>query len=397
MVDSMYFKWLLAIFFFEYFRPGNNIPLIGALKIGTILPLSLVVTSIIKKEYYSYPTNKEFLRSNDTKWIGYFLFLIFISVLSADVTLYSYNVFKVVFGYFLLYFLLFRWIQDENELKWLIIILLFCHLLLLLLNPDVILNPSTRSYLNHAYLGDGNDFSLSLCILFPLVLYLYMQAKRIKKIIFIGIMLVIIFSVIGTQSRGGTLALSCIVLYFWWHSSRKTLGIIMILICITIVLAYAPGEYFNRMQTIYNYQDEGSALGRLTVWKASLRMVADHPFLGVGAGHFPVKYGAEYYPPEAGPGPWLTAHSIYFLILGELGIPGIVFLLVVIFGNLLKNEKSIQKTKNGETKKLLICINASIIGYAVGGAFLSALYYPHIFVLLGIKNAAENIIKKRLP
>ena len=90
---------------------------------------------------------------------------------------------------------------------------------------------------------------------------------------------------------------------------------------LALVLVAPPRPYFERMSTISSHED-GSSQGRIAAWNAAVQMAIDNPLFGVGAGHFPVKFGAEYRKADCrcrG----MTAHSIYFLILGELGLPGI--------------------------------------------------------------------------
>ena len=70
-------------------------------------------------------------------------------------------------------------------------------------------------------------------------------------------------------------------------------------------------------------------------WKSGIRMAQAHPVTGVGSGHFGVALGTKFRPPEFGDEnlPWLTAHSMYFLVIGELGFPGIICLLAILIGN----------------------------------------------------------------
>ena len=39
-------------------------------------------------------------------------------------------------------------------------------------------------------------------------------------------------------------------------------------------------------------------------------------------------------------------------------------------------------------------INASLIAFAVGGAFLSVAYYPHLYVLMGIFTASHFVFER---
>lgn len=100
--------------------------------------------------------------------------------------------------------------------------------------------------------------------------------------------------------------------------------------------------------------------------------------------------------------PWQTAHSSYFLILGELGIPGIIFLLAIIISNFRAGERTLQEMKTRVTERddtcrnLVIALNASLVAFAVGGAFLSAAYYPHIYLLAALLECGRDFCKQTL-
>jgi hypothetical protein len=85
--------------------------------------------------------------------------------------------------------------------------------------------------------------------------------------------------------------------------------------------------------------------------------------------------------------PWLNAHSIYFVALGEFGFSGIVFLLAVI-GLGFKGCGSVRRrllrrngTNERELSELALAVQCSLIGFAVAGIFLSGLYYPHLLIV----------------
>jgi O-antigen ligase len=166
-----------------------------------------------------------------------------------------------------------------------------------------------------------------------------------------------------------------------------------------IVISFAPPQYFERMQTIANYQEEGSAMGRIVAWKAGARMAMRYPVTGVGSGHFPVALGTEFRPPEFGDQnlPWLTAHSMYFLVLGELGLPGIICFLGLLAANFRRATRLFKEVRGSpgpkEFEQLFLMLSASVVAFSIGGAFLSVAYYPHVFVLSGLVAASVNIYR----
>lgn len=398
----MLYLGLLASFVLEYVRPGTYVPLVMVLKLNTIVPLLTFVGAVLTTVPKS--VNADVLAHRNSRWFAFFLCLLGIAILHADVTFNAVETFKTVVGYLFLAFMVAKLIDSNDKFTLFVFVLALSHLALVVLNPNVVLQPETRSYIaGVTFLGDGNDFALSLVVLLPLCVYVLIDASnKFYKMVMLAVVGTLLLAVIGTSSRGASLGLAAVLLYMWWRGRRKGLGLLAIGAVVTAVMFYAPPEYFGRLETLRSYQEEGSAQGRIMAWKSAVRMANDHPITGVGTGHFPIKLGTEYRPPEYGDQnlPWLTAHSIYFLVLGELGYPGIFFLLGVLYVNYRAGERILRRVRMCDVplarryERLFLCLNGSLIGYAVAGAFLSALYYPHLYVISGIFIAAELMYRR---
>jgi len=398
----MVYYGLLLFFVLEYVRPGSYMPALNVLHLNSIVPLTVFIGSVFTKRV----TVSEVLGSPNARWIMFLLFLLVVSGLTCDVKTYALDVFTKVIGYCIIFFVLKKEIYDLNKLQGVLATLVIVHLVVGSLTPELFSGDGERHYIASGnFLGDGNDFALSVNIVIPFCLFLMLESKGVtKKLFFGGILAVLIFAVVATQSRGGLLALTSVGLYYWLKSDRKILGIAGIAIVVLFVFAVAPPQFFNRMETLTQTGDEmeGSAQGRLLAWGAGVRMAMDHPLLGVGPGHYPVKYGAEYKPEGFGLNeiPWQTAHSSYFLLLGELGIPGSIFLIGIIVFNLMAGERTLREMKarkdesNVVERNLVIALNASLIAFAVGGAFISAAYYPHIYLLAGLLECGRAVCNK---
>jgi probable O-glycosylation ligase (exosortase A-associated) len=378
----LYYSTLLSLFL-EYVRPGTDIQFIATSKITTILPLFLFCASLVVK---TKNTHRDIWSSGNTRWLTFFMMLLIISWIASGFDLYTETKFEQALGYMFLFYFVSRFIDDYSKLKGLLTTLCFIHVYLIIRNSQIVLDPSVRHYLTGApFLGDGNDFALSLCMTFPLCLYLWLEANsKLKRVIFGAMLMLIAFGVIGTQSRGASLGLLSILLYLWWDSRNKALGFMAIGVLVFLGLLFAPQEYFNRLETLQHYEEESSAKGRLDAWDHATVMALSSPVLGVGAGHFGLVHG-------------LSAHSIYFLALAELGFPGLMFLLIYLFINFKRNKKNIKNVGKDPPKDLLqkrrlfLCLNGCVIGYAVPGAFLSLLYTPHMFILGAIMLVAHRI------
>lgn len=394
----LYAGFLLSIFL-DYVRPGSYLPAIEAARLNSVVPLTVLLFTIFHKSPVS---DRELFRHRNSRWLLFFLALLVTAIFTADVTLNSFNVFKTVVGFVIWYYLIVKLVTTQRRMHALFATLVLSHVLLLTLNPQLILHPEVRAYIQgNTFLGDGNDYSLSVTIVIPMCLYLIVTARSLWVRLFWGAALAgLILGVVGTQSRGAAVALGCVFLFLWWKGRQKLIGVALIAMVTAGIVNYAPEVYFDRLNTITTFEHESSAMGRIMAWKTAIRMAEKYPLLGVGSGHFAVKLGTEFRPPEFGNRnlPWLTAHSMYFLLLGELGIPGLTFLLAVLIGNYLTNDRLLRgaRERASDLRKLFLMLNGSLVALAVGGAFLSVAYYPHLYVLAGIWTAAHFIHKHSL-
>jgi putative inorganic carbon (hco3(-)) transporter len=399
-----YFYWLLIVIFFEYARPASFVPFLRIPFLYSLIPLALLVAQHFAVGLRPY---REIFTDKLAKWPVVMLALILIGMFSAILQRNAWSTFTLVLGFVFLFIMVARIVTTLGRLRGVIAVLLLSHLFLLAMNPNVILDPTQRQYiLGASFLGDGNDFSLSLCILLPLTLELARSRTRFwPKLLSWAGLAVLLLAAIATQSRGGSLGIAAVLIFLWLFSPRKALGVIGVALAGVAVLIYAPPQYFDRIKTIGSYQEDGSAQGRLEAWKSSINMALDNPVFGVGAGSFGVAFGTKYRTPGAAHMPWLTAHSSYFLVLGEMGIPGIICILAIVIGNIVANlrlRKAVLARagpKPGaatqESVRVLLLTAGGFVGFGIAGAFLSAAYYPHIYVLAGLLVATRCIVAQR--
>jgi len=390
----MIYFFALLFFVFDYLRPGSYIPGLDALHLNSVVPLTAILGTLLSRTPVS---NRQFLSETNTAIMAVLLALLVVSTVFATVTEAAFTITKNVSAYMLVYWVLTRQIGDVRRLKGLFLTLTVVHVLVAALNPALFTNPDSRVGINSGgFLGDGNDFSLSVNICIPLLLFVLLDSKRQITRLALGLGLVLlVMAVVATKSRGGTLGLAAVMFYFWVGSQRKVLMASIVGAIVVLVLAMAPSSYWERMGTMTD-TEEGSAAGRIGAWKEGVKMAVRNPILGAGAGHFPLAYGA------ATQGQWMTAHSIYFLLLGELGVPGLLVLLTFIFSNLAANRRllgeleRLPKDRASTARNILTCTSAALIAYAVGGAFLSAAYYPHMYVLSAMLGAGRYVIRQQL-
>lgn len=390
----MLFFGLLTVFVLEYTRPDQFLPFILSLKLYALVPLSVFLAAFVAQ---TRNPNEVIAGSSIAKLLLALLVLTALSILTALDKSRAWEFWQGMLGYILLFFMIAKLCDSREKLKWVFRVIIVAHIWLIMLNPALLTDPTQRTYIrNVTFLGDGNDFALSAAIALPMCLYLYQSARgTLARCLYIAGGLVLFGAILGTQSRGAALAVIAMVLYLWALSQNKGKSTVLIITGVIVVLAIASDAYVSRMQTLAHYQEDGSAQGRLIAWGAAIEMALRRPLLGVGPGCFPLAFGGWGY---SVPGiPALNAHSLYFLALGELAWPGIAILLGLLWVLFRDNQaaiKSISAASGPEQldrRRLLVCTTASLIAFAVAGAFLSVLYYPHLYVISGIVFAARRI------
>ena len=254
-----------------------------------------------------------------------------------------------------------------------------------------------------SFMGDGNDFAWGLITLMPLPLFLALGRNGVFVRLFgwVG-MAMALFGVVGTQSRGATLAIVAAALYYWFlQSKRRILGVVVLAVAVVAATNFAPEGYVDRVTTT-DVENDTSAQGRLRAWRAAIQMAMDYP-LGVGAGNFNSAYGRFYMPEDDGSYAsrrWISAHSIYFKVLGESGLPGLVLLIAVLATNFRDLRRTRQFIRDHPNRTEIedrwpAALSFGLVGYAVAGAFLGGIAYPHLYLLSGLVVACRRLTLDR--
>lgn len=249
------------------------------------------------------------------------------------------------------------------------------------------------------YFGDPNDLALTLILVLPLSWWLSsMLVARLPRLLICGCMLLMVGGVIATQSRGGLVALLAAVAVMVVTQGRERIGalILMLTAAVAFAVVVLPSDVFDRYSTITEYQEDESAMTRLAVWKAGIRMFGDHFLTGTGADTFELVYGEQYLDRQFGPA-WRAAHNSYLQIAAELGICGILIWLAILasaFLSLLKSRSllaMLDHDPSGESslatkhlRDLSAALLASLTSFLVGAFFLSRGYDLLLMVLIAL-------------
>lgn len=245
------------------------------------------------------------------------------------------------------------------------------------------------------FITGNNEIGLATIMIIPLLNYMRITVKnKWGKRILLFCIISCGFTVVGTQSRGAFLAGGAMVFFLWLKSSKKIISGLLLFSVVAIILAMMPQKFFDRMSTIKSYEEDGSAMGRINSWHFAYNLASDN-FMGGGLGAFS-KDLFQYYAPN--PSRVLDAHSIYFEVLGEQGFVGLILFLLMGMFSWFNSMAIIKKAKNipdlDWAEKLAKMLQISLVGYAVGGAFLGLAYFDLPYHILALIILTREIVEK---
>ena len=246
------------------------------------------------------------------------------------------------------------------------------------------------------YFLDENDLSLYIVIWIPICYYLFFdEQNRFNKLIYAVSFVLGLIAIVISFSRGGFIGLIVAFFVIWLFTPRKFLSIIIITSIILLIFIFADPAYRAEMKTVTDTK-ESTATNRIESWKSAWKMFEDHPF-GVGGNNFPVWF-SDYQIDFFKRGMWGTvAHSLWFTLIPELGIGGIIIFSLLLFYNI----RDILFFKNvhfqNENKDMIYLNNlgrafiGAMAGFFASATFISVLYYAHYWYMTGLIVAVVNV------
>jgi probable O-glycosylation ligase (exosortase A-associated) len=210
-------------------------------------------------------------------------------------------------------------------------------------------------------------------------------------------MLLSALAALGSYSRGGLLAIVAMTIFLWLKSRKKLMVGSVLMAAGPALLLFMPEEWSSRMDTIDNYQADASAMGRINAWYMAWNLARDRFFGGGFDIYEPATFAA--YAPD--PNDVHAAHSIYFQVLGEHGFVGLgLYLLVGLTswrtaGWIVRHARQVPGMQ--WAVDMATMIQTSLMGFAVGGAFLSLTYFDVPYYLMCALVATRVLVQAQLP
>lgn len=246
-----------------------------------------------------------------------------------------------------------------------------------------------------SHIADNNHLALALCIILPIGHFLFRHAEhKLMRVAVLGASSLSLISVLLSYSRGAFVALTAMGL-FWLASKRQFKAITAALIVGAIVFVLLPDQWFDRMETIGDYEEDRSVQGRFDAWRTSFNIAKTDPLSGAGFTAIEIPEVYFSHNPDSTLGGSKAAHSIYFQVLGDHGFAGLFLYLLaglIAWRNLqyLAREKELG-SQDLWLQDLVLSLKLSLIGFWVGGAFLSMAYYDLYLILIVVTGTLRHM------
>lgn len=384
--------WILLFYFFvEYVRPQDRLPALGALKIGLIVTLLSAIMWWVKGD-------KSVLKDPLVR-----THILFILVGAATVTfaVNTYWVFQICLSLTLMFVAgvlpSTKFLASPERISHFVKIWVIFHVLLAL----TAFRSGGRG--PGAFLGDENDLALALNMAIPYAFFMSQSPlnKGASRWWFRVATALLIAGSIFTWSRGGFLGLLAGLGMVWLLSKHKIRNLTIILILGFAVLAAIShfsekGSVLDEFQTISDPNDS-TRRDRIHSWARGWEMYLDNPVWGVGVSNYGWRVADyEMRDPDFDVNRsrlhgGRAAHSLYFTLLPEMGSVGALLYLTMIWLTVrrlsgvirMQSKDSPDAPALAELALIAKAMIASLVAFLVSGAFVTVVYYPHLFYLIG--------------
>ncbi len=390
------FYFVLFSLLFEFGRPQDVVPALKVIPFASILDGLIALSLFFRKVDWSAPQTR--------LWVP-LLGLMALHVPIAMNNFHALMTAKDMLQTFCLYLGMVTFIDTFEKLLKVVNVWLGVHVLLAF---NGILHEGTGI---GGWMGDENDFCMVINMIIPFAFFLMLTSRQpIQKTVYFALLCLFILTSMVTLSRGGFIGLAAVGLYCWYKSAQKFQSAMLVVFVVIFMLLFAPDKYWQEIQssTDDTTMSVGTGAERLYTWGIAWDIFLGNPILGVGQSNFP--WNVEEYEGEqrfnerslAG----RAAHSMYFTLIPELGLVGIVLFALMVkgaLGNLRWVErKSIaqgaitQKSSHLDERAVTLAraMSASLIAYFASSIFISTLYYPSVWVMMGFCTTLKNVVVK---
>jgi len=243
---------------------------------------------------------------------------------------------------------------------------------------------------------DPNHYAMTVGLAIIAGLYLTSMLKNIwLKLGSVLFVCLLAFPLILAQSRSGWLAVGAGLIVFLWYTRNRLRNILIVGAVLTGVISasFAMGlvniTLIQRASMLLALRERGS--DRFDIWLVAGKIFADNPVLGVGYYQFPVvynRYRADTPGIRKDQVPSRDPHNLYFKVVTELGIVGLVLLGLILWN--IWREETLPRSK-------IPWITTVLLAYVMaGGIGVSIFNSKFLWLCLALASKAQTLARERL-
>jgi putative inorganic carbon (HCO3(-)) transporter len=255
-------------------------------------------------------------------------------------------------------------------------------------------------------LYEGSTISTVAIALVPIILWLsrfgtvYPRDWRVRLFAY-NLIFACLLIPVGTEARTGLVCIAVLAILMLRDVKRRLVYIGFVALATTAAIPFLPQTFSTRMETISNYEADGSAASRLAVWGWTWNYALDHPTGGGFSAYLQNSLQVKTVATTAA-GPvqevdWTVMedkgrayHSSYFEMLGEQGFPGLFLFLLIHGMGLVRMEVLRRRFFKAEEEDawiapLATALQSAQIVYLTGSLFVGIAFQPFVWMLISVQ------------
>jgi hypothetical protein len=392
------FYLVLAYLFFEFGRPQELLPGLGAIPFGTGLSVLILLKVLMSGKM-------DFSRLQTKLWLPLFA----VMAIHVPIAVNNFWALMTLKDMVLLYCVYLGIVTFVDSLeKMMMLIKMWIGILGFLAVMGIVKGGVGIG----AWMGDENDFCMVMNMAVPFGYFLLFSASGVaEKMKYLGFLGTFILAAMASLSRGGFFGLASVGIYCWYRSPKKLNALIVVAVAVVFMLVLAPEKYWDEISSSTSDEtmsDEGTGGARLYTWGMGMKMFFANPIIGIGQSNFPwtidiYEAGESFHDRSFG---GRQAHSAWVTLISELGLVGVVIIGAMLLqcykdlklvrtrlSTMRSRQKHGQTVQAGEDVRVYLAraMEGSLIGFIVSGIFISILWYPPMWIMLAFVVALRNI------
>jgi len=392
------------LFFIAVFLTPLSIPLdefFSKLKFNLSIPsegifaalLFIIILKLFKEKNYF---KLDVFKHPVSIAIIFYLFWIFITSITSTMPLVSFKFFLVKLWFIIpIYFFSFKLFEKEKNIN------LF--LWLYIISFTIVIFYTINNHLNYGFYNkmaahiamcpfynNHTSYGAFLAMYIPIIAYLLLTIKKntfYKTVTFI-FLLIFLLALILSYTRAAWISLiAALVFGLIIYLKINIKFVILVGVAVIFTLFVFRVEIIDKLdknkqdsstnlnehvKSISNIATDASNLERINRWNSAIKMFKEKPFFGWGPGTYMFKYAAFQKAKDktiisTNFGEVGNAHSEYIGPLAELGIFGILSILVIIFFTIKTALNVYSKSNNKNVKNLVLSLIMGLTTYYIHG------------------------------